>query len=194
LGWLDDALRRFRGADSKGGWPQAVGKMVGPLADARSVWFDGLILAFDRESRSGGVPKPLGLSLEGDGEAALIGFQLYLVLGKVAEHQYIPRDRGTEFADALFPSVCGRAGDGPRHYFVRYWDAQNDRAVLLLRFGLDMAKHIAGKVADSTMAPAFVGAAIPMLSDLTQIAVADAFGDTGTVRAAELRLRQRTRK
>ena len=64
------------------------------------------------------------------------------------------RRRGLRYFDAAI------YGSG-----LRYWDAQSDRAVLLLRFSLDMAKHIVGSAAESTMAPAFVSSAIPMLSE-----------------------------
>jgi hypothetical protein len=133
VAWLGDALRRLRGADRGGGWVEVVRRMTGPLQETRRVWFEGLILAFDREAAKAqaGIPKPLERSLGGEGEAALIGFQAYLVLAMVVKHQYIPQDQGTEFATALFEGVSGPVGDGAKRRFVRYWDTQNDRASLM---------------------------------------------------------------
>lgn len=183
--------RLFKNGPTRDKWGQISLDIAKGLEVARDIWFgvciEGLTSASEEHSDRDYKIKIVEDKLFGNGLQAVKAYQLYLVSIFIAQHTYIKRHEGKDFADLLYAQVCGLDLEECLYYFGRYHEMAKDGGTQLIRFNNDVAKHITGNPAP-VIESMMIGAIFPLFVLPVQMVVAEAFGDLKTVAALDEKL------
>ena len=172
-------------------WGVVTSNIAGALEEEREYWFKSCVQNFrDLQASEDGAAIDIEVrnpNITGAAELAIKAYQLFLVLGFLSQHAYIRRRDGNDFADLLFPEVCGTQLEECRAYFSRYYEARRDGATQMMRFSNDVARHISGKEGP-LVEGMMVAASMAVFVAMNHIAVARCFGDEKTVRKIEAKM------
>jgi len=151
-------------------WTVTSQVIVKNLSKVRKAWFEQAMRMIQASGE-----KIINDRLEGLADYALKGYQYFMVIGIL--HRYIPSEKGKNFSDILFTTICGSEMDEVLKYFSRYMEPGEDEGgQSLMRFCNDLARHITGNE-HPLEAGLAVGEIAPPFILMTEISVADAFGD-----------------
>src|SRR3972149_8462386 len=171
-------------------WPAISADIAGGLEVVRKRWFETGV-SFLEDATKGDKPLQIKIvcrTLGGEADSAIKAYQLLLTSGFLAQHSYIPRPDGKDFADILYAQVCGTNIRETMRYLERYIEVQQDRGTQLFRLASDIARYITGSEA-SLAESMILTSIIPIYVDWTHMAVAYAFRDHNTLRELRSKVR-----
>lgn len=180
----------FNSKPSRDKWSTISTDIAKGLEEVRKRWFETGVSLLE-EARKGEKPLEIKIvcrTLGGEADFAIKAYQLLLTSGFLAQHSYIPRSEGKDFADILYAQVCETTVQETMLYLERYNEVQDDRGTQLFRLASDIARYITGSEAHLAESMILVST-IPIYVDFTHIVVAYAFGDQDTVRELQSKVR-----
>jgi len=182
-------FKKLRGIYNNRNWDTLATNISEGLKSVRNNYFDYCvkIIQENKDPTDNSSPDVAVCNniLGGEAELAIKAYQLYLVSGFLAQHSYIPLEKGKDFADILYNKVCGEQLKICIDYVMRYAEAENDGASQLFRFTHDVAKYITGKktALEESMSIANL---FPIFTLNNHTVVASCFGDNKTLSQLEL--------
>ena len=162
------------------------------LEHLRKTWYNfGVKILQEQQTNGKDSPdiKLANINLGGDADLAIKAFQLYFVSWFIAQHTYIPRKNGKDFADILYSQVCGTQIEKCMEFLSRYYEVQSDVDMQIFRFVSDVAKYITENEAPLTESM-LLGSTVPNFVANIHLIVAKCFDDEGTVKEIEAQLKK----
>ena len=179
------------GIPDREAWPGICLQISQGFLEVQKVWFNNCVnrLSQAAEHADFADHKIVLKRTELDGFAvrATTAYQLYVATTFLAEHQYVPVQHGKDFADLLFSQACGPQMPTCMRFFERYFEVAENPSTQLFRVCSDVSRYITDEEAplvESTV----IATLFPVLVHLTQMVVADAFGDQQAVAELQAQL------
>ena len=172
---------------SRNDWLRICTSIASQLQVLRQRWFRSFLNVITKYSSK----KVVNSALEGDAELALKAYQLYLVSGFLAGHDYIPQHEGKDFADLLYAQVCGTQLPECLRFLERYHEVGSDTSEevgrQIFRVASDVLEYILGGENPWVQASASRHL-FPAYNLLHHLVVADSFGDDQTAQIIRERI------
>lgn len=165
---------------SRNDWLTICTSIASQLQVLRERWFRSFLNVIKKYSSK----KVVNSALEGDAELALKAYQLYLVSGFLAGHDYIPQHEGKDFADLLYAQVCGTQLPECLRFLERYHEVGSDTSEevsrQIFRVASDVSEYILGGENPWAEARRLMHL-FPEYGLVHHLVVANSFGDDQTV-------------
>lgn len=173
----------FNSGRKRKGVNALVSDMCDGLVEVRQSWFNSCVESLRLELAQQKDVTILHARLEGNADCAIRAFQFYLITDFLGNHSYMTPQETKGFAVLLGQQVFGTKLKECKIYWNRYNDAEGGQQAN--RFCDDIAKYITG--IDSPLAETMFlfTRCFPQFFTITQISVANTFGDNKMVKALE---------
>jgi hypothetical protein len=157
-------------------WMNIVSLINDDLKALREKWYKSMV---DYLSKNKEIINPKNVNIVnerigGKAEFAIKAYQLLTVIDMIAEHIYIPKSQGRNFADLLFEKVCGNQIEYVLEFFKTYSNKVGGEQ--LASYVFDVAEYMTnseeGKLLGLYMAPSTA-----KYDWAVKASVANAFGD-----------------
>jgi len=139
----------------------------------RHSYFDFIVREI--KIKLGADAAPDQVTLGGEADLALSGFQYWLYLPFSVAHPYVPEKHYREFSGHLFMALSGKFQKEVEAYFFEFEGKRNNYADLIAHVALPVARTITPCL--EFQALAITGNILPFFAIESQIAIAEQFGD-----------------